>query len=196
MGWGWGREDSYAFNNSVNYNHIHDHMCGGLFDGGGVYTLGPQGSYGVRSEVAYNYIHDQCDGMNGGLYHDSGSGFFNTHDNVLKNIGGNWWLVVNPNDGKNDPLDPYTGPPHATYQFNIDVYDNYLAGADLNNPQVIRERSDRISGENNKKNKIKKSSGSEKYFGGVRCARNSGKLTHFSLSSEESALLTTTAQAP
>ena len=33
LGWGWGREDSYAANNSVRYNHIHHHMCGPLYDG-------------------------------------------------------------------------------------------------------------------------------------------------------------------
>eukprot|EP01048_Picozoa_sp_COSAG05_P033349 COSAG05_NODE_13320_length_434_cov_1.065672_1_plen_144_part_11 len=33
LGWGWGREDSYAANNSVRYNHIHHHMCGPRYDG-------------------------------------------------------------------------------------------------------------------------------------------------------------------
>ena len=55
LGWGWGREDSYARNNSIRFNHIHHHMCGPLFDGGSVYTLGPQGSVEHPSTV-----HDNC----------------------------------------------------------------------------------------------------------------------------------------
>ncbi len=54
LGWGWGREISYARSNQVAYNHIYRVMTR-LVDGGCIYTLGPQ----PDSVVHDNYLHDQ-----------------------------------------------------------------------------------------------------------------------------------------
>ncbi len=80
LGWGWSRVVSYAAQNRVLYNRIHDTMKL-LVDGGSIYTLGPQ----PGSEVAYNYCFDQRN-LYGTLYHDEGSAYFWTHDNVVQNV--------------------------------------------------------------------------------------------------------------
>ncbi|SDS50205.1 Right handed beta helix region [Streptomyces sp. TLI_053] len=105
VGWGWGwsspcedqasqglpycaRGTIYAQGNRVLYNHIHDVMQV-LHDGGPIYTNGGQGDGSVRSEVAGNVI-EAGNHTNFMLYHDEGSSYWNTHDNVVR-FNGQWW---------------------------------------------------------------------------------------------------------
>jgi hypothetical protein len=97
-------------------------MCGPLFDGGGIYTLGPQGTAASPSTVHGNYIHDQCN-FYGCLYHDGGSGFFHSFDNVISKCEEKMWLLIN---GNSEPNDPTRSPPHFTYQGNIAVDTTYV----------------------------------------------------------------------
>ncbi|MFE9045718.1 hypothetical protein ACFYOG_33045 [Streptomyces sp. NPDC007818] len=105
IGWGWGWASScdlqasqglancsrgtiYAQGNRVLNNHIHDVMQV-LHDGGPIYTNGGQGDGSVRSEVAGNVI-EVGNHSNFLLYHDEGSSYWNTHDNVVR-FNGQWW---------------------------------------------------------------------------------------------------------
>jgi hypothetical protein len=83
VGWGWGAT-SYAEDNKINYNYIHQYTTV-LEDSGGVYTLSPQ----PNTEIAYNYIDHDVNGYNC-LYPDEGSAFTNWHHNVCKRVG--QWL--------------------------------------------------------------------------------------------------------
>jgi hypothetical protein len=112
IGWGWGfasacplqtnprpggqglatcrRGTIYSGNNKVTGNHVHDVMRT-LLDGGAIYTLGGQGNGGgtVRSEYAANWFV-QGNNTNFMLYHDEGSSFWNTHDNVVSTVPTRW----------------------------------------------------------------------------------------------------------
>jgi len=103
MGWGWGRENSYAGNNVIRGNRIHRAMQI-LSDGGSIYTLGPQDD----SIVTENYITGQQGGGNC-LYHDNGSSGFRTFRNVEDNNVGEGTcqsVFINGEDVSNNP-DPY-----------------------------------------------------------------------------------------
>ena len=121
LGWGWGQEDSYARNNTIRYNLVHHHMCGPLFDGGSVYTLGPQGTAEQPSTVHGNYFHDQCN-LYGCLYFDDGSGFFHAWDNVIDKCEQKIWLLINGNSYPNSPQQPK----HFTYQGSIRVSSTFV----------------------------------------------------------------------
>lgn len=53
-----------------------------------MYTLGPQ----PNSTVQGNYLHNQCHKY-GVLYHDGGSGWWNTFDNVVAKSPDAVWLL-------------------------------------------------------------------------------------------------------
>jgi hypothetical protein len=58
-----------------------------LLDGGAIYTLGGQGNGGgtTTSEFAGNWF-DVGNQTNNMLYHDEGSSYWNTHDNVTSHV--------------------------------------------------------------------------------------------------------------
>jgi len=118
MGWGWGREDSYAHGNLISGNRINGTMRV-LSDGGSIYTLGPQDG----SEVTENYITSQNGGGNC-LYHDNGSSGFHTHKNVIDMIVGEGGacqsVFINSEDVASNP-DPYIQ--------TVLVDDNWFKGA-------------------------------------------------------------------
>jgi hypothetical protein len=105
FGWGWGFASScalqakaglgcrsgtnYARGNQIHDNYVHDVM-GTLNDGGCIYTLGGQGDGTTKSVLANNFVTvgNHTSNM---LYHDEGSSYWDTHDNVTS-MGGDVWL--------------------------------------------------------------------------------------------------------
>ncbi|HMG57303.1 MAG TPA: right-handed parallel beta-helix repeat-containing protein, partial [Kofleriaceae bacterium] len=89
IGWGWGLspsgaltgcDDSFAGNNTVAGNRIHDVMLSRI-DGGGIYTLsGQPGSSANSNFIAGN-------GSTVGLYHDSGTCGYTDQWNVVAGAG-------------------------------------------------------------------------------------------------------------
>jgi len=57
-----------------------------LLDGGPIYTLGGQDQR-AESTVVGNWVHD-APNNNSMLYHDEGSSYWDTHDNVVSNQTG------------------------------------------------------------------------------------------------------------
>ena len=128
LGWGWGTA-SYAHKNLISANHIHDLMQV-LADGGGVYTLSPQGTtLSDRSTVAGNYIHSATN-VFGGLYHDEGSSWFDTHDNVLSAV--NTWLLIN-NAGDSTKINNNNLSIHDNFADLTRCLDNLSGGQCTNN---------------------------------------------------------------
>lgn len=85
VGWGWGYDaSSYARDNRISGNHVHDVMTVHR-DGGALYTLGPQ----PGSLVADNLL-ERVGAI--ALYHDEGSAFFTTTRNVMD--GYVYWLSL------------------------------------------------------------------------------------------------------
>lgn len=89
IGWGWSREkDTYAQNNSVSFNKIHDFKLqlsypgASLGDGGGIYALGPQ----QNSTMQGNWLSNMGAGRGGGaFYPDEGSAYWTISNNVFSN---------------------------------------------------------------------------------------------------------------
>jgi hypothetical protein len=125
LGWGWGTA-SYARDNDVSFNHIHDLMQV-LRDGGGVYTLSAQGDALSRSRVHDNYIHDQKSEF-GALYHDEGSAYFDTFNNVVSHVP-RWlhiWIdTIHDIEVHDNFTDTTTLTNNGT---NISLHDNYTGG--------------------------------------------------------------------
>jgi hypothetical protein len=104
VGWGWGAA-SYAANNQIADNYIHDVMLS-LFDGGGVYTLGS----GAGTTLTGNYLTDigtigtcstsgdQYAGYSA-IYHDEGGTLYSDSQNVITGMrcSGYWVLVQDGN---------------------------------------------------------------------------------------------------
>eukprot|EP01052_Picozoa_sp_SAG31_P012137 SAG31_NODE_702_length_12723_cov_4.100206_5_plen_868_part_00 len=118
LSWGWGVL-SYAADNEVAFNEIDSAMCGELVDGGSVYTLGPQ----PGSTVHHNYLHSQCS-LYGVIYHDGGSGYFNTFDNVIANSTNAVWVLLNP-----DPVGEFQPP--------LRVHENWVDKRSTSNPFMV-----------------------------------------------------------
>ena len=75
------------------------------------------------STVHDNYFHDQCN-LFGCLYHDGGTGFFHSYNNVIDKCEKKMFILINGNDGATQ-----TGPeepPHFTYQGTITVESTYV----------------------------------------------------------------------
>lgn len=100
VGWGWGAP-SYAANNLISNNYIHDVMLN-LFDGGGIYTSGS----GAGTTLTGNYLTnigttgpcstsgDQYAGYSA-MYHDSGGMLYSDSDNVITGMRcSGYWVMV------------------------------------------------------------------------------------------------------
>jgi hypothetical protein len=85
IGWGWGLE-SYAANNRISYNHVHE-FTKVLFDSGGIYTLSPQ----PDTEISFNFVDHDVNGLNC-LYPDEGTESTVWHSNVCSRVGE--WLHI------------------------------------------------------------------------------------------------------
>jgi hypothetical protein len=104
VGWGWGAA-SYAENNQVADNYIHDVMLS-LFDGGGVYTLGS----GAGTTLTGNYLTDigttgACSTSGNeyagysAIYHDAGGTLYNDSQNVITGMRcSGYWVLVQEGD--------------------------------------------------------------------------------------------------
>ncbi|WP_370102133.1 hypothetical protein [Streptacidiphilus sp. MAP12-20] len=105
LGWGWGwasctlkyttchHGNDYAGGNQITGNSVHDVMRV-LNDGGPIYTLGGQGGgdAGMTSVLSGNVVAEG-NHTNNMLYHDEGSSYWNTHDNVVRFGGSNWMCM-------------------------------------------------------------------------------------------------------
>jgi hypothetical protein len=113
LGWGWGWASSctlqaqqglsscrygtiYAGGNQIVGNFIHDVM-GYLYDGGPIYTNGGQGdgNASATSVLTGNFV-TAGNHTNHMLYHDEGSSYWDTHDNVTSLGGGDWLGMWTP----------------------------------------------------------------------------------------------------
>jgi hypothetical protein len=98
VGWGWGQHEgalethgaNRIVDNSVTYVNLL------TADGGPIYVMGPQRADGVWSEMARNFVGHALHHA-ALLYHDEGSGWWHTHDNVVNQSAadcvpnGGWW---------------------------------------------------------------------------------------------------------
>jgi hypothetical protein len=132
LSWGWGAA-SFAGNNHIANNHIHHIMCGELLDGGAIYTLGPQ----PGSTCHGNYLHNQCEKY-GVLYHDGGSGWWNTFDNVVAESPNAVWLLINAYT-PTQPFDPGPGPYfNVPFQPPNHVHDIFVDNTTFFDPKTGR----------------------------------------------------------
>jgi len=84
MGWGWGT-NSFAQNNTVSNNYIHDFMQV-LGDGGAIYTLSSQPNSKITGNYALRGTNNNC------LYPDQGSANMTWSSNVCINVP--QWLHI------------------------------------------------------------------------------------------------------
>ena len=91
VGWSMGYVESAAFDNAIEWNHIHHLGKGWLSDFGGIYMLGNAPGTVVR----FNVIHDLASGEYGacGLYYDEGSCHVVGENNLLYNIDGDAFFM-------------------------------------------------------------------------------------------------------
>ena len=92
-----------------------------------MYTLGPQ----PNSTVSRNYLHSQCHKY-GVLYHDGGSGWWRTYENVVADSPNAVWLLINsygiptaPN-GSFEPHEHGNPWPTSDFQPPNRVYDIFV----------------------------------------------------------------------
>ncbi|WP_327693203.1 hypothetical protein [Streptomyces sp. NBC_00459] len=125
LGWGWGYASPcgmqaaqglttcrhgtiYAGHNRILDNHVHDVM-NVLHDGGPIYTNGGQGNGdGSATSVTSGNLLEVTNHTNQIIYHDEGSSYWNTHDNVGRIGGGNWVGMWTPTIHDNNIHDNYS----------------------------------------------------------------------------------------
>lgn len=127
LGWGWGTT-SYAQNNEVAFNLIHDHLQL-LVDGGGIYTLSEQAATDgtQRTRVHDNYIYNQGHEY-GSLYPDEGSAAMDWYNNVVANTPRwlhIWTTSINNLYVHDNFSDTTTATTNGT---NITYANNYTSG--------------------------------------------------------------------
>jgi hypothetical protein len=105
VGWGWGT-NSYAQNNQITYNLVHDTLQV-IGEGGSIYTLSSQ----PGSTENHNYIYN-AGSAGRAIYHDEGSQHFTDTYNVVDKV--TYWLSMSQ-----------TNIAYNTVQNNY-VYTDYL----------------------------------------------------------------------
>jgi hypothetical protein len=91
VGWGWG-QDSYAGNNLVEANHIHQ-VVQVLRDGGAIYTLSGQPGSALRDNYLHGIGNTPTSVFNfAGIYHDEGTRFYSDTRNVVADV--EFWLQM------------------------------------------------------------------------------------------------------
>ena len=99
LGWGWARihlmGEPRVENNHMDYNYF-ENLLTELYDGGAIYTLGPQYSAQKRSSISYNYIKDQRN-VFGAVYLDEGACYYDVIGNVVENSP--YWFGHNGDTG-------------------------------------------------------------------------------------------------
>jgi hypothetical protein len=148
LGWGWGAA-SYAANNRVSANYIHDVMLN-LFDGGAVYTLGS----GAGTALVENYFEDigtpaACSTSGSeyagyaAIYHDEGGTLYSDSGNVVSNMRcDGYWMFLQEGDtditvANNDVgVDRVFGCPGETAGANtcLDTNGNSVTGLTIFGP--------------------------------------------------------------
>jgi hypothetical protein len=143
-GWGWASECSlqggqpcrhgtiYAGANQILANRVDDVM-GVLHDGGPIYTLGGQGGgNATMTSVLAGNVVTTGNHTNYMLYHDEGSSYWDTHDNVVDFATGHWMGMWN------------------TSIHRITVHDNYssLSKTDINGTDITFKQATIVSGGN------------------------------------------------
>ncbi|MDQ8185921.1 right-handed parallel beta-helix repeat-containing protein [Pelagicoccus sp. SDUM812002] len=90
LGWGWNSLDSQDVaveGNSIIGNHVHNYLYS-MYDGGGIYTLGPQSNptKGIEGglQIRDNIVHNQG-GIGNILYSDGGSRWITISSNTTYN---------------------------------------------------------------------------------------------------------------
>lgn len=85
FGWGWQRIMNLGRpcvqNNRIEYNYIHDILTE-LYDGGGIYALGPHSDTGNRTIIANNFIQRQMSNF-AGIYLDEACDYYSVYNNVI-----------------------------------------------------------------------------------------------------------------
>jgi hypothetical protein len=89
IGWGWGAECNTCGNINASYNYFEDAVHT-LRDGAHLYTLGPS----PGSVISNNYFKKSGPGAAnyGGVYTDSGSGYFHIINNVYEETPTMWFV--------------------------------------------------------------------------------------------------------
>lgn len=98
-GWGWETtllRSKLHKNIFITHNKI-SHVLKVMTDGAQIYTLGEM----PGSVIAYNYLTDSHDSNYGGVYHDAGSSFIETHHNVSIN-NPRWYFIQSGYKADND----------------------------------------------------------------------------------------------
>ena len=128
LGWGWGR-NSYAANNVVSNNRVHDYMKL-LMDGGGIYTLSAQGPSASApfTSIHDNYFYNQGHEY-GALYPDEGSAYENIYNNVCASVP-RWLHIWTPSIHDINVHDNYADTSVNTENgTRITLTNNYTAGS-------------------------------------------------------------------
>lgn len=97
LGYGWVSITTSAIKNfDVTHNYIHDLFYTKLYDGGGIYTIGPtSGTEEDPNMLAYNYITDM-NNDGGPIYNDQGSTYYKVYKNVMDQSRAIDWVSGKP----------------------------------------------------------------------------------------------------
>lgn len=132
LGWGWDIYPStVAKDNSITNNRIEEFMST-LWDGGGIYTLGPQPGSLVAGNYLRNSQHDQ------GLYPDEGSRYFTLEGNVVDNIAVNWLFMWTRSVEDNQVRNNFTNMAAMRNDGTNNTLTNNLVVAEQNWPEAAK----------------------------------------------------------